>query len=172
MKALKLTAIICLIFSTSLIFISCKKEDTTKYTIEEAPLTFSQVALPAGVVIPPSTATGTLKGVYTRIDRTFNYTVSWTGLSGNASAIHIHGLADSGYIALPAPLGPYANGLVQNFTSMPKATSGSFTGSLYIDGNTIKEENLLSGKYYMDIHSVTVPYASTGEIRGQIVFEK
>ena len=172
MKQLTLTAIICLLFSTSLIFTSCKKEDHTKYTITEAPVNFSQIALPAGVVIPPSPATGTLNGVYTPFDKTFNYTVSWSGLSGNASAIHIHGLADSGYIALPAPLGPYANGIVQLFTSMSKTTSGSFTGSLYIDGYTIKEENLLSGKFFIDIHSVTVPYVNTGEIRGQIVFDK
>lgn len=171
MKHLKLTAIICLLFSTAFLFTSCKKEDNTKYTIKDAPVSFSQIALPAGVVIPPSPATGTINGTYTRIDRTFNYTISWSGLSGNASAIHIHGLADSGYIALPAPLGPYANGLVQAFTSgFPKATSGSYTGSLYIDGNTIKEENLLSGKFYFDIHSVTVPYTNTGEIRGQIDF--
>jgi hypothetical protein len=173
MKQLKLTAIICLLFSTSLFFTSCKKEDHTKYTITAAPVNFSQIALPAGVVIPPSAATGTLTGVYTPFDKTFNYTVSWSGLSGNAASIHIHGLADSGYIALPAPLGPYANGIVQLFTSgFPKTSTGSFTGSLYIDGNTIREENLLSGKFFIDVHSVTVPYVNTGEIRGQIKFDK
>ena len=172
MKPLKLTAVICLLFSTSLFFTSCKKEDTTKYTIKDAPLSFSQVVLPVGIVIPPSPATGTINGTYTRADRTFNYTVSWSGLSGNASAIHIHGLAEKGFIALPFPYGPYANALVQSLTSMTKTTSGSFTGSLYIDGETIKEENLLSGKFYFDVHSVTVPYVSTGEIRGQIEFDK
>jgi hypothetical protein len=172
MKQLTLTVIICLLFSTSFIFTSCKKEDHTKHTIQSAPLSFTQIVLPVGVVIPPSTATGTLTGSYSPSDKMFTYTVSWSGLSGNASAIHIHGLAEKGFIALPAPLGPYTNGLLQSFTSgFPKATSGSYNGSLYIDGNTIKEENLLTGKYYIDVHSVTVPYNNTGEIRGQIVFD-
>lgn len=173
MKALKLTAILSLFVTFSMIFTSCKKEDETSYKITSVPLNFAQIVLPTGVVIPPSTAVGTLSGNYTRSDKTFSYTVSWSGLSGAASAIHIHGLAEKGFIALPSPLGPYANGLLQSFTSgFPKATSGSFSGTLYVDGNTVREEDLLGGKFFIDIHSVTVPYVQTGEIRGQIEFDK
>jgi hypothetical protein len=173
MNQLKLTAFICLLFTSSMIFISCEKQEDTKYTISSLPVTFAQVALPAGVVIPPSPAVGTLTGVYTKVDRTFSYTINWSGLVDTISAIHIHALAEKGLIALPAPLGPFANGIVQSFTSgFTRTKTGSYSGTLYIDGNIIREEDFLSGKYYIDIHSKSAPYSSTGELRAQIEFDK
>ena len=47
------------------------------------------------------------------------------------------------------------------------ATSGSFTDSVKVDGSAIKEDSLLSGLYYINIHT---PKNPGGEIRGQITF--
>jgi hypothetical protein len=85
--------------------------------------------------------------------------------------MHIHGLAPVGFNA----------GVVQNIVTptlglFNQKTNGKFTfsqsgtisGSFNVDGVTVKEENLLNGFYYMNIHTNTYP---GGEIRGQIKFQ-
>ncbi|MBA2747105.1 MAG: CHRD domain-containing protein, partial [Flavisolibacter sp.] len=142
MHQLKLPALICFLFS-ALFFTACKKENNDNEIIENAtmPLTRAQVVVPGAIVIPPSSATGNINGSYSRERKLFSYTVTWTGLTANPTAIHIHGIADAGFIALPAPLGPFTNGILQSFTSgFQVATTGSYSGSLYVDGIVVKEE--------------------------------
>ena len=105
----------------------------------------------------PSAGIGYLNVSYSKATKVLSYDFSWSGLSGPASAAHIHGLAPTGYVA----------GVAQAFSGLTAAASGTFSGTVLVDGVKIKEEDLLNGLYYVNIHTATY---SGGEIRGQINF--
>jgi hypothetical protein len=160
MKLIKLTVLSSLLlislFSTS----SCEKDAETKKTnrYEKTGIAVNGAQETPAV---PSSATGTMDVIYTRGTKMLNYKVSWSGLTAAPSAMHIHGLAPTGFAA----------GIVQTIISAPNANfpaTGSYTGTLLVDGVVVKEENLLNGLYYVNIHTATYP---GGEIRGQIVFQ-
>ena len=155
-----------LMFLVLLSTASCKREDSfITASNDNIQLTTAQV-VPA---VAPSTASGTMKASYDAETHLLSYSFTWTGLSGNPTSMHIHGLADPGFVATPAPLGLYSNGIVQNITGYSAATSGSRDGSLFIDGKVLREADLLAGKYYIDIHTAARP---AGELRGQIVLSQ
>jgi hypothetical protein len=167
MKWIKLTAFTVILFSCTLNLTSCEKDAEKKKTTD-----FSKpgIVLSGAQETPATTssAIGSMDVFYTRNTRILTYTVTWSGLTGAVAAMHIHGLA---------PIG-YATGIVQNIITSsgglatPNATlygvSGKFSGTLYVDGVAVKEENLLNGLYYLNIHTAANP---NGEIRGQIVFQ-
>jgi hypothetical protein len=109
---------------------------------------------------PPVTtsATGTIEATYSKLSKTLSYKVTFSGLSGNATAAHIHG---------PGEVGIKAD-VLQTFT-FPAKTSGTYSGTLFIDGVKIKEEELIAGRYYINIHTAANP---AGEIRGQLALAK
>jgi hypothetical protein len=134
--------------------------------------------------VPPnsSAATGTLDVEYRKDTKTLNYTITWTGLSGPPAggasatlpgvtypAIGLYGLADPGYRAFPyATLANFPNGVAQSITSgFAAATSGSYSGSVLVDGVVIKESDVLNGKFYIAIRTAAFP---DGQIRGQVYF--
>ena len=99
---------------------------------------------------------GTMDIVYNRNTRTLSYTVRWNSLTGPVASAHIHGTASKGVNA----------GVLQDWTStISKTVSGTYSGSVFIDGVVFNEEDLLLGRYYVNIHTATFP---GGEIRGQI----
>jgi hypothetical protein len=99
---------------------------------------------------------GTMDVVYNKDLRTLNYTIRWNSLTGNITGSHIHGTAAKGFNA----------GILQDFTSsIPKLPAGTYSGSVLIDGVVFKEEELLLGRYYINLHTAANP---GGEIRGQI----
>jgi hypothetical protein len=149
---MKLIKSFLLIGLLSVVLTSCSKD-------EEVPFSKSGIAMTGAQEVPAVTTTGSgsLDVVYSRAARTLYYKVTWTGLSGNATGMHIHGIAGSGANA----------GVFQAFSGFTAAASGTFSGSLYIDGIAIKEEDLLNGRYYVNIHTATFP---GGEVRGQITF--
>lgn len=170
MKGLKLTAL----FSSSLLLIlatsSCERaaeeRKTTDFEKKGILMTGAQ-EIPANA----STALGSMDVFYSKETRTLTYTVFWSGLSDSLSLMHIHGLAPTGFNA----------GVVQNIVTpsngiFPQRTSGRFTflrsgsisGSLLADGVAVKEQDILNGMYYMNIHTSVFP---GGEIRGQITFQ-
>lgn len=116
---------------------------------------------------PHPNATGAGTATYTVSGTTVSYTVTFTGLSGNATAGHIHvGIASE------------AGGVVVPFT-VPAGTSGNFTGSFTAAdvkaGSTANQtitagslDSMLSamraGATYTNIHTASNP---AGEIRGQ-----
>jgi len=105
-----------------------------------------------------SAASGTVNVSYNKESRTLSYTVNWNGLTDKPTMAHIHGTAPRGANA----------GVKQDLTNIiPKETSGSFSDSVMVDGNTIKEDSLLAGFYYFNIHTPAHP---GGEIRCQIEF--
>ncbi|HVE84365.1 MAG TPA: CHRD domain-containing protein [Myxococcales bacterium] len=104
--------------------------------------------VPAVTTSATGSATGTLDG--TKLDVTGNY----SGLSGAATAAHIHGPADATATASVAcPL-----------TVTESATAG--TGTLSGECTTLVVADLNSGMYYVNIHTTA---HGGGEIRGQLM---
>jgi hypothetical protein len=102
---------------------------------------------------------GSLNIHYNKTTKVLKYTVWWDDLTGIPIGSHIHGTAPRG---VNAPI-------KHDFTALlPKATSGSFSNSVVVDGVAIKEDSLLLGYYYLNIHTPMFP---GGEIRGQLEFE-
>lgn len=99
---------------------------------------------------------GSMDLVYNRDTRTLSYTVRWNSLTGPVASAHIHGTAVRGVNA----------GILQDWTStISKAVAGTYTGTVLIDGVVFTEEDLLLGRYYVNLHTAQFP---AGEIRGQI----
>jgi hypothetical protein len=110
--------------------------------------------------VPPndSKASGTADVSYNRDSKMLVFTVNYNDLTGEPSMAHIHG---------PAAKGANA-GVVHDLSKLlQKAKAGSFSDSVKVDGSSIKEDSLLSGFYYFNIHT---PKHPAGEIRGQIEF--
>ncbi len=169
MKLIKLTALTSLLFVLVFSMTSCEKnaEKRTTTDYEKTGIIMSGAQETPAV---PSPALGTMDVRYSKETRTLTYKVTWSGLTDSLSLMHIHGLAPTGFAA----------GVVQNIVTpangiFPQRTSGKFTflrsgtisGTLLVDGVLVKEENLLNGLYYMNIHTPAYP---AGEIRGQINF--
>jgi hypothetical protein len=163
----RLTAFPLFIAISLLTLTSCERDaeqkKTTDYQKKAIPLTGAQET-PA----TPTTALGNMDVFYSKETRVLTYNVTWSGLTGPVTAMHIHGLAPSGFPA----------GVVQNINTSsgglatPNATlygiTGKFSGNFFVDGVAVREEDLLNGMYYINIHTATYP---GGEIRGQIVFQ-
>jgi hypothetical protein len=155
MKLPKLTAIL---LSLPILFLfSCKSTEE----IEQDNIYYANLTMSGSQEVPASgsSATGTVDANYNRLTKTLTYKITFSGLSGNATASHIHGLAEPG---INAPV-------LQSFSPFPAATSGTYSGSLLIDGVKFTEENLLAGRYYFNIHTAAKP---GGEIRAQLLLAK
>lgn len=195
MKSAKLTALLFII-----VFTACDKEKNkreTSYT-NSVPLTAAQ-----NVPNLPTGGSGTLDLEYTPVTKTLNYKITWSNLTDSVLAIRINGPALSGFNSVNLAFNPPTNpapsaftnatttphAVVQEFTGATSAApfkslygkSGSFTGSLLIDGVKVREELLLSRQYYVSIHTKTIipnvpapanlAYRWLGEIRGQIIVQ-
>ncbi|RYY62618.1 MAG: CHRD domain-containing protein [Chitinophagaceae bacterium] len=194
MNLLKLTACILFSFVTLISISSCEKESEKRksnlYIKSDIPFTGAQIK----PVSSPSAGTGTMDVWYDKRDGVLNYAIRWSGLSDSIIAIRISGPAPIGFNTVnpafnPAPASfnaysttPYLS--TQTFLgSSPKAlypSSGTFSGSIFVDGAKVKEEDVLSGQYYVTLHTKTVlPIAPPGsylfrwlgEVRAQIAFD-
>ena len=97
-----------------------------------------------------SSATGTADLDYDPTSQKLSWTVTYSGLSGPATAAHFHGPAEAGKnagVAVPIP----------NAASSPVKGEATLTDAQAAD--------LLGGKYYINIHTAANP---AGEIRGQV----
>jgi hypothetical protein len=102
--------------------------------------------------VPPNTSAG--KGTadlnYDAASKKLSWKVTYSGLSGPATAAHFHGPAESGKnagVAVP----------ISNPASSPVEGSATLTDAQAAD--------LVAGKYYVNIHTAANP---GGEIRGQV----
>jgi hypothetical protein len=112
--------------------------------------------------VPPtrSTATGTVSYSFDSLTAMSTWSVTFAGLTNFAIAAHVH-----------APALPGSNAaVVVPLTTIPAATSGSYSGSATTTFPTTSEPSaaqyatdLLAGKAYANIHTVIYP---GGEIRG------
>jgi CHRD domain-containing protein len=103
--------------------------------------------------VPPnsSAGTGTADIDYDPASKKLSWKVTYSGLTGPATAAHFHGPAEAGKnggVAVPIP----------NIASSPAEGSATLTDAQAAD--------LLAGKYYVNVHTAANP---GGEIRGQVV---
>lgn len=102
--------------------------------------------------VPPNTsaATGTVDIDYDPASKKLSWKLSYSGLSGPATAAHFHGPAEAGKTAGVA-------------VAIPNATSSPVEGSATL--TDAQAADLVAGKYYVNIHTAANP---GGEIRGQV----
>jgi len=102
--------------------------------------------------VPPnaSTATGTADIDYDPSTKKISWKLTYSGLSGPATAAHFHGPAETGKNAGVAVAIPNAG-------SSPAEGSATLTDAQAAD--------LEAGKYYVNVHTAANP---GGEIRGQV----
>jgi CHRD domain/FG-GAP-like repeat len=107
--------------------------------------------------VPPtgSSATGTGTVMLSADHTMITVDLSWSGLSSNASAAHIHGPAAAGVS------GP----IIFPFTGVSAATSGAIATQTFAVTPT-QVAQLRAGLFYFNVHSQTF---GGGEIRGQIL---
>lgn len=102
--------------------------------------------------VPPNTSagTGTADIDYDAASKKLTWKLSYTGLSGPATAAHFHGPAEPGKNAGVA-------------VAIPNAGSNPAEGSATL--TDAQAADLLAGKYYVNVHTAANP---GGEIRGQV----
>ncbi len=169
MKLIKLSAFASLLIVFVLGISSCKRAAEEKKITDYSK---NGIIMSGAQETPavPSSALGTMDVFYSKDTRTLTYKVTWSGLSDSLSLMHIHGLGPTGFAA-----GVFQNIVAASNSIFPQKTNGKFTflksgtisGTLLVDGVAIKEQDLLNGVYYMNIHTSVYP---AGEIRGQITF--
>ncbi len=98
-----------------------------------------------------SSATGSADLTYDAASKKLSWTVSYSGLSGPATAAHFHGPADSGKNAGVA-------------VAIPNAATSPVKGEATL--TDAQAADLMAGKYYINIHTAANP---GGEIRGQVM---
>lgn len=118
---------------------------------------------------PAPNATGTSSVVLAADGQSLTVTVNFSGLSGNATAAHIHGPFDP---ANPPASG--AAGVILGFPNFPTTQSGTYTqtfnaATATVGGNltwTQLVDLIRQGRTYVNVHTGGNP---GGEIRGQLL---
>jgi hypothetical protein len=102
--------------------------------------------------VPPvgTSASGRVDAVLNKNTGLFRWRLTYSGLSGPATAAHFHGPASIGRNAAPS---------LTMASSLQSPSQGRATLS------AAQSEDLLAGRWYANIHTVTHP---GGEIRGQM----
>ncbi|TKW79642.1 MAG: CHRD domain-containing protein [Bradyrhizobium icense] len=111
-----------------------------------------KAALDSKSEVPPnaSAGTGTADIDYDPASKKLSWKLTYTGLSGPATAAHFHGPAEAGKNAGVA-------------VGIPNVTAGPVEGSATL--TDAQAADLVAGKYYINIHTAANP---GGEIRGQV----
>ena len=112
--------------------------------------------LSASSVVPPTTsnASGEVDAYLDEKTNKFSWTISYSGLTGEATAAHFHGPAAVGANAGPA---------------LPIV--GSLASPIKGDAILSNEQkaDLLASKWYLNVHTAANP---DGEIRGQVIINR
>jgi CHRD domain len=149
---LRLSSLLLLIALGSTFMTGCKKDSatttSTTYTISGTASGNNEV--PAVT----TSGTGTLTGTYDPSTKILTYSVSWSNLSGPATASHFHG---------PAPAGQNASVIVP-FTITNNGNGGTASGQATL--TSAQETDLLAGNWYWNVHTAA---HGGGEIRAQVV---
>ena len=109
--------------------------------------------LKASSEVPPndSKGTGTLDAAYDTTSKKLNWTITYAGLTGPATAAHFHGPAAAGANAPPAV--PLAGKLESPIKGDATLTEAQLT-------------DLQAGRWYLNIHTAA---HKDGELRGQVM---
>lgn len=146
------------LFKTALFILSvsflagCQDHDLPSGVLLQEDLPLSGLQESERVFTPGS---GSMKIKYEKSTRSLSYDVTFDNLTGPPTMGHIHG---------SAPRGRDADVLIP-FSSLPTTNSGLARGVVQIPAE--KEEDLLNGLLYVNLHTAQNP---KGEIRGQIEF--
>jgi len=110
------------------------------------------VKLDGASEVPPttSTGTGTADLDYDPATKKLSWKLTYTGLTGPATAAHFHGPAD-------------ASGNAGVAVAIPNATSSPAEGNATL--TDAQAADFTAGKYYINVHTAANP---KGEIRGQV----
>jgi hypothetical protein len=102
--------------------------------------------------VPPNASTGTgMADIdYDPASKKLSWKLTYSGLSGPATAAHFHGPAEAGKNSGVA-------------VAIPGATSSPAEGSATL--TDAQAADLAAGKYYVNVHTAANP---AGEIRGQV----
>jgi CHRD domain len=111
-----------------------------------------KVALKSADEVPPnaSSGSGTADVTYDTQTKKLSWKVSYSGLTGPATAAHFHGPAEPGKnagVMIP----------IQNIGTSPAEGSATLTDAQAAD--------LMGGRFYVNVHTAANP---GGEIRGQV----
>jgi hypothetical protein len=129
--------------AVSAMFVSAASAATVNYT--------ARLSARSEVPKNDSKGTGKFDATFDTVTKALNYTVTFDGLTGPATAAHIHGPAVRGQSAgVAVPLGD-------------KNPTSPITGSATLTDDQVKM--LQSAKMYVNVHTAANP---AGEIRGQI----
>ena len=101
-------------------------------------------------------ATGTASGTLDTMTGAMTWEVTWSGLSGDAAAMHFHG---------PAPAGKNAD--VQVDIGSISGLKSPSKGTDKITADQVKQ--VTDGMWYVNVHTAANP---KGEIRGQVLTTK
>jgi hypothetical protein len=144
--------IIFIFFIISSVQCSKYEGETEQYAID-SPAAGTQV-----VPATASTATGKMVGIYNSNKNMLTGAISWAGLSGAPTYIHIHGPARAGL-----------NRANSQLITISKFQA-SATGSVIIESpmTESQEGSMIDKMIYFDIHTAAYP---NGEIRGQIILQ-
>lgn len=139
-------------------FSGCKKDDDEEVDLMKR----VTVTLSGAQEVPAVTSTGTAsaKLVFDPVLKTINYNMTWTLGSAAATTtnMHFHGAEDGS----PTK----SSGVVIGITGFTTANTGTISGTTRALTD-VEVAQLLAGKWYLNIHSSTVP---GGELRGNINF--
>ena len=111
-----------------------------------------KVTLDSKSEVPPNTSAGTGSADvdYDAASKKLSWKLSYSGLTGPATAAHFHG-----------PAAPGANAGVK--VAIPNATATPVEGSATLTDE--QAADLMAGKLYINVHTAANP---GGEIRGQV----
>jgi len=138
--------------ATAVTMTACQKEEDDQNAVSSYQIS-GQASGDQEVPAVSSTASAQLTGQFNTEKNELTYVINWTGLSGEATAIHFHGPAAAGEVADP----------VEALTISTNGTAGVASGTIIVPDSL--ESNVINGKWYYNIHTATYP---DGEIRGQV----
>lgn len=138
------------VFSGLVLLSACKKDEESVPTMQVSGTLSPANEVPA---VTNSTATGTMTGMYTPSTKVLNYTITYSGLTGPATAAHLH-FGDAKHTT-PQPTVP--------FTGVPSTASGSFAGTVTL--NPMQADSLMAKRMYANIHTTV---NGGGELRANL----
>lgn len=165
MRLIKLTASTFLLATLLFAATGCMKNADKRITRE---FVNTGIVLSGAQQTPavPTTALGSMNVFYTRETRTLSYTFNWSGLAGNVTALRIHGPSPTGFVG--GVIQTLSTSSIVRCPTINNTTCGSFSGTLFVDGVVVKENDLLNGFFYLNVVTGSYP---NGELRGQITFQ-
>lgn len=148
-------AVCAILMST---FSGCKKDDDEEVdNMKRVTVTLSGAQETPAIT---STGTGSAKLVFDPVLKTINYNMTWTlgSTSATTTNMHFHGAEDGSDLKSSA--------VAIGITGFTTANTGTISGTT-IALTDVQVAQLLAGKWYLNVHSSTVP---GGELRGNIKF--